>query len=571
MLELFSLALSILLCLLGAFAERTIQWTFIQNGTSGVIPVELITISPTLMLLYDRADGNPLLLPNGTRAWAALWNLETHTSTPLDTITDTFCAGGAFISNGTLVSVAGQPLSFEPGAPPPQDGRMGIRLFGPCVSPTGENCTVFEDPANIHLKVVRWYPTGLRLADGSLMVIGGSTTDTFYNPASIAQSNFEFFPSKDANPRPSQFLVDAEPVNMFPRSFVLPSGRIFMVANNISQLYDVETNTETRLPPLPNGVRVANPFDGTVQLLPLSPPLYEPTVLACGGSASNDAIPAIDFSNLDPATNQCSRITLTPAGIAAGWEVERMPETRILTQSVILPNGDVLLINGAHTGYSGYPSVGNANLTSSNSANPAMRPLLYRTSFPAGQRFTQDGLSASTIPRMYHSSASITAKGVIMVAGSNPQPEVVAPGTPGFAFPTEFRVEYLTPDFILNNAPRPVIENAPKQLLFNQQATLKVTVPPSLLQGTMQVSLMDTGYATHAQNSNSRVVFLEHTLEGGSLTITAPPNNFIYPPGPAWLFVVADGVYSEGVMLMVGDGGNPPRPNQGIEIATNSI
>ncbi|KAJ7072700.1 glyoxal oxidase precursor [Mycena amicta] len=567
---LLSFGLSFLLNFLGTTAQRTIQWSFVQNGTSGVIPVELITLSPTLMMMYDRADGNPLLLPNGERAWAALWNLETQTPTPLETVTDTFCAGGAFISNGTLVSVAGQPL--EPGAPPPQDGRMGIRLFGPCLSPTGANCTVFEDPGHIHLQVIRWYPTGLRIPDGSLMIIGGSSTNTFYNSDLLAVNSIEFFPSKEDTVRPSKFLFDAEPVNMFPRSFVLPSGRVFVIANNITMLYDIQAKTETRLPSVPLGVRVANPFDGSAQLLPLSPPLYEPTVLVCGGSATDDARPTSNLTNLDPATNQCSRITLTPAGIARGWEVERMPETRILVESVLLPTGDVLFINGAKTGYSGYPSVSNANATLSNAANPATRPILYRTTFPAGLRITQDGLPSSPIPRMYHSSASLTAKGTIMVAGSNPNPAVIAPGVIPFA--TEFRVEYLTPDFIAKNAPRPAIQSAPTKILFNQRATLKVTVPLSLLLlGPIQVSLMDMGYVTHAQHSNSRLVFLDHTLIGTTLTITAPPNSNIFPPGPAWIFLVANGVYSEGVQVMIGDGGDPPRPAaaQGIKIPINSI
>jgi hypothetical protein len=190
----------------------------VQNGSSGVIPVELITISPTLMLMYDRADGNPLLLPDGERAWAALWNLETNTPIPVSSITDTFCAGGAFISNGTLVSVAGQPLE-QPGQPP-ADGRMGIRLFGPCTSPISEDCTVFEDPAHIHLAVTRWYPTGLRIPDGSLMIIGGSNINIFYNAGPTAEDSIEFFPSRpgeEGTVRPSQFLLDAEPVNMFPK------------------------------------------------------------------------------------------------------------------------------------------------------------------------------------------------------------------------------------------------------------------------------------------------------------------------------------------------------------------
>ncbi|KAJ7137567.1 glyoxal oxidase precursor [Mycena crocata] len=561
--------LSLLFVLAGAYAQRTVQWKFVQNGTSGVVPVELITISPTLMLMYDRADGNPLLLPNGERAWAALWNLENNTPTPISTITDTFCAGGAFISNGTLVSVSGQPLE-TPGQPP-ADGRMAIRLFGPCTSPTGEDCTVFEDPEHIHLAVTRWYPTGLRIPDGSVMVIGGSNTNLFYNAGPTAENSIEFFPSRPGETgivRPSEFLHDAEPVNMFPRSFVLPSGGVFVIANNITMIYDIETDTETRLPDLPNGVRVANPFDGTAQLLPLSAPLYEPTVLVCGGTATDDTRPVTNLTSKDPASNQCSRITLTSAGVAKGWEVERMPETRILLESIMLPTGDVLLINGAQTGYSGYPGISDANVTQSNAANPALRPILYRTAgFPSGQSMTQNGLPSSEIPRMYHSSASLTAQGNVMVAGSNPQPAVLFNTT----FPTEFRVEYLSPDFITNNAPRPIIKSAPPQIHFNQKATLQVTIPSGLVRGEIKVSLMDMGYATHGQHSNSRLVFLEHTLRGNTLEITAPPNNNIYPPGPAWIFLVSDGVYSEGVQVMVGDGGDPPRADQGVKIHLASL
>lgn len=88
MLSLLSLPL-----LLGAVAaQNPIEWTFVQNGTSGIIPLELITISDSLMLMFDRADGNPLKLQNGEQAWAALWHLNNNTATPLNTATDTFCA-----------------------------------------------------------------------------------------------------------------------------------------------------------------------------------------------------------------------------------------------------------------------------------------------------------------------------------------------------------------------------------------------------------------------------------------------------------------------------------------------
>ncbi|KAJ7636209.1 glyoxal oxidase N-terminus-domain-containing protein [Roridomyces roridus] len=560
-----------------ASADRT--WTFVQQGNSGIVPLELITLSPTLALMYDRPYTNPLKLPDGEPAWAGLWHFDTNTATPLKTITNTFCAGGAFISNGTLVAVGGQPLDSIPGWGNATDGTMGIRLFGPCTSKdgTGPGCTVFEDPKNMHLAVTRWYPTALRIPDGSLMIMGGSDILTTFNSADIAQNNIEFFPPRKGEKgkvRPSKFLNDTLPANLFPRSMVLPSGHVLMMANNQSVIYDIETNKELhRLPELPNGVRIGVPFDGFAQLLPLSPPLYEPTVLACGGSNKPDTITLEEMSIHDVASTQCQRMTLTSAGIAAGWQVEHMPEPRLMPETVILPTGDVLILNGAHSGYSGYPSVGDSAATGSNAANPALRGIMYRTSLPHGQRLTQAGLPASSIPRMYHSAATFTAKGNVMVAASNPHPFVLtADNNPNNqSFPTEYRVEYLNPDFITHNSPRPVISHSPSKLAFNAKGTITVTIPRSLASGELQVSLMDMGFITHGWHAGSRLVFLEHKLKGNQLTITAPPNGNIYPPGPAWIYVVADGVWSEGVQIMIGDGGNPPRPSQGVPAAHNCL
>lgn len=127
-----------------------------------------------------------------------------------------------------------------------------------------------------------------------------------------------------------------------------------MIANTQSMIYNIESGTETRLPDIPNDVRISNPFDGTATLLPLIPPLFIPEVLVCGGSTTSDTIPVEDLSAQDPASDQCSRITLTLEGIRKGWVVERMPEGRIMPEMILMPDGKVLIINGAKTGYPAY-------------------------------------------------------------------------------------------------------------------------------------------------------------------------------------------------------------------------
>ena len=88
--------------LLNALSASAAGWNFVQNGTSGILALEAIIVSPTLAVFFDRASNDPLMI-NNNPAWGALWNLETNTASPLLVISDTFCASGGFLSNGTMV------------------------------------------------------------------------------------------------------------------------------------------------------------------------------------------------------------------------------------------------------------------------------------------------------------------------------------------------------------------------------------------------------------------------------------------------------------------------------------
>lgn len=46
---------------------------------------------------------------------------------------------------------------------------MGIRIWEPCNDPNGIGCSLFEDPETLHLAETRWYPSSLRIFDGSLV------------------------------------------------------------------------------------------------------------------------------------------------------------------------------------------------------------------------------------------------------------------------------------------------------------------------------------------------------------------------------------------------------------------
>jgi hypothetical protein len=481
------------------------QWTLTQKGTTGVHAMQLAVISETHAIVIDKVEHNPLTI-DGHPAWAALYDLNTHAVKPLAMQSNSFCAGGTFLSNGTLINVGGNPVVEDITAAADfgdVDGLQAIRIFEPCDSGNVDNCEIYENHSRVRMASPRWYNTVLRISDGSAMIIGGSLKGGWINNATTNNPTVEYYPSKDINgsngmPVRLQFLVDTLNSNLFPLAFSLPDGKVFVAANRDAMIYDWQTNTERRLPQIPNRVRVTYPMAGTGLLLPLtSENGYTPEVLICGGSTVDDTKPGYEISSQDPASAQCSRMVLTDEGIAAGWQVEQMPQARTMPDAVILPTGKILIVNGAATGISGYGNVVN-QVGASNADNPVFTPVLYDPLAPAGLRFSSVGLPTSDIPRLYHSIATLTPSGSVMIAGSNPNLD-----RSEVKYGTEYRVEWLDPPYMSGD--RPTLQNVQKKIGFEQTVQFNVQIPPSLsrsnVKGKLESRLPDYSTSQRAFHS----------------------------------------------------------------------
>ena len=457
------------------------QWTLIQKGSTGVHAMQLAIISATHALIVDKVEHNPLSV-DGHPAWAALYHLENHSVTPLKMQSNSFCAGGSFLGNGTLVNVGGNPVvhthtsSADFGD---LDGLQAIRIFEPCDSPDVGGCAIYENHARLRMATPRWYNTVVRISDGSAMIIGGSKRGGWINNATVNNPTIEYFPPKGIHgsngmPIDLPFLVNTLSSNLFPIAFALTDGKIFMAANRDAMIYDWTTNTERYLPQLPNGVRVTYPMTGTALLLPLSPDDdYTPEILLCGGSSVDDTKPDYDISSQEAASSQCSRMVLNDQGIAAGWQVEQMPQARIMPDAVLLPTGEIVIVNGGGTGISGYGNVV-SQVGTSNADNPVLTPVIYDPTAALGQRFSMEGIPASSIPRLYHSVATLTPSGHVMIAGSNPNLD-----RSEMKYGTEYRVEWLGPPYMSQN--RPQITKDLQRIDFDEdvQLTVKLQNPTS--------------------------------------------------------------------------------------------
>ncbi|KAF8637421.1 hypothetical protein AX17_002916 [Amanita inopinata Kibby_2008] len=534
-------------------------WNLNQKGATGVSAMQLTVISPMYAIIIDKVEHNPLSI-SGHPAWAALYNLGTHAVRPLSIQSNSFCAGGSFLGNGTLINVGGNPVveshtsSADFGD---LNGLQAIRIIEPCGTDSGEDCEIREYHDRVRMASPRWYATVVRISDGSALIIGGSKKGGWINNATVNNPTIEYFPPKAIHgskglPIHLSFLVRSLNANLFPIAFLLPDGKIFIAANRYATIYDWITNTEFELPDLPNGVRVTYPMAGTGLLLPLSPDNnYEPEILICGGSTIDDRKESYKISSKEPASPQCQRITLTQDGISAGWQVEHMPEARIMPDAVLLPTGEILIVNGAGSGISGYGNVVD-QVGGSNADQPVLSPVLYNPRAPPGQRFSKSGMPTSNIPRLYHSVATLTPSGSIMIAGSNPNLD-----RSELEYGTEYRVEWIEPPYMAKG--RPEVLNRVEKIGYGEIVHFKIKLPTELA-GSVQdvtVALMDLGFVTHATHSNSRFVYLKVTLQGETLEITGPPNGNIYPPGPGYVFIVINGVPSKAVKVMIGSGQAP--------------
>ncbi|KAJ7209844.1 glyoxal oxidase N-terminus-domain-containing protein [Mycena rebaudengoi] len=515
------------------------NWSLVQKGTTGVSAMQLAVVSETKAIIYDKVEHNPLNV-SGHVAWAVELDLNSQTVRALNPLSNSFCATGSFLSNGTFINSGGNPIEFGIGA----DGLQAIRMFTPC---TDGSCDVYENPTRVRLSSPRWYPSSARIEDGSVFIFGGSLTSRYINNARFNGLKI-----------PSQFLKDTLNGNHFPNLVALPNGRVFVSANRAAMILDWKTNTETRLPGIPNGVRISSPFSAGHVLLPLSPANnYTPEIMICGGSTVSDRIPGSSWSSQQLTSAQCIRMVLNAAGIAAGWKVETMPQGRIMADMLLLPNGRVMLANGAHTGIASYGNVKD-QIGESDADHPAA-PMIYDPAAPAGSRFSSDGLMASKIPRMYHSTATLTPDGTVMLAGSNPNTDFNATAK----YPTEYRLEFYSPPYMF--VERPSYTGLPATINYNATFTLCVTLPTNTVNVT--VALMDLGFATHSVHMDQRLVYLTSTLstDKKKLMVKAPPSGMIYPPGPAFLYVVTNtGSTSFGHKTIIGTGASPPVDHDAI-------
>ncbi|KAG8882655.1 hypothetical protein FRB98_003546, partial [Tulasnella sp. 332] len=535
-------------------------------GDAGISAQQIFLGTPDRVYVIDKTENNPVTV-NGHPAWAVEYNTNTDTYRTMDVVSNTFCAGGNVLGNGTWINVGGnQAINWGGNTAPVQtaaapyfdaDGGKAIRILQPC---DDESCNWVDDPSN-YMTTRRWYPTLETLQDGSIIIIGGNQWGGYVNSAGENNPTYEFYPSR-GNPIGLNLLNYTLPANLFPLTWLLPSGNLFIQTNWDAEIFDWQNNVEYPIGEIPHAVRTY-PGSAANAMLPLTPENgWTATIIFCGGTNLQPDQWATNWNIAEyPADATCVKIT---PDVSQNWidEGESLPDGRSMGMFVILPDATMLLTNGVNTGTAGYGNDSWVVGGHSYGDNPLYQGLIYDPSKPLGSRMSSEGMGKLNVEKMYHSSCLLLPDGSVWCSGSNPNPDFVPPSS-GAGYPTQTAVERFFPAYY--NKTRPDPQNLPTTLGYGGPAW-SITLSAADLAGSMdnlpltKVVVIRQGFSTHAINMGQRYLQLNSTYTGntdGSAVLNVqqlPPNPSVLAPGPAYLFVVVNGVPSVGVMIMVGNG-----------------
>lgn len=256
-------------------------------------------------------------------------------------------------------------------------------------------------------------------------------------------------------------------------------------------------------------------------------------VLVCGG-APDGAFLNVEREQV-PALQSCGRLVITDANPM--WEMETMPTPRVMGDMLILPTGEVLIINGGLTGVAGWGNV----------ANPNFGPVLYTPHAESGARFQK--LAETNIARLYHSTANLLPDGRILVAGSNPN---VGYTFSGVKFPTQLSMEAYHPYYLdyAYNGERPKLTYVSKsEIEYGSVFTVEFALGSA--PRNVEYRVYYPPFTTHTYSMSQRQLVLSASPPQTSGThffsrVIAPPNSVAAPSGYYLLFVVNAGIPSSG-------------------------
>jgi galactose oxidase-like protein/Kelch motif protein len=330
----------------------------------------------------------------------------------------------------------------------------------------------------------RWYPTVITLADGRVLAVAGHTTCK-----TCVASTPEVYDPVSNTWTPLPGAVSSIPTQ-YPHLFVLPDGRVVQVSSSEevipTAVLDVNAQTWTTVDP--------RPLDGG------SAVMYAPGKVMKAGAAWDDGVG-------NPAT---TTYVLDMTQATPSWrQTSGMAFPRLTHNLTLLPDGTVLVTGGSSNPYLSDPA-----------------SVVYDAELWSPTTETWTPMARMLTPRMYHSTALLLPDGRVLSAGG---------GRFGGTGPAvdQLSAEVYSPPYLFNGV-RPTITSAPATIAYG--STFSVTTPDAAQ--VAAVSVVRLGSVTHTFDAGQRFLSLNYQQIAGGLSVTAPLNENLAPPGYYMLFIL---------------------------------
>ncbi|XP_047958091.1 aldehyde oxidase GLOX1-like [Salvia hispanica] len=499
------------------------------------------------VVMFDRTNfgSSNISLPNGEcvhdpddppsrldcTAHSVEYDVASNSVRPLTLSTNIWCSSGAVLPDGTLVQTGGNGR-----------GDHAVRLFKPCTGKNDDNnnssCNWQETTKALSQR--RWYATSQILPDRRQIIVGGR--DKF---------NYEFYPKKTAGegsynlPFLYQTFQSGKENNLYPFVLLNTDGNLFIFANNRAILFNHTNSRVIRTyPTLPGGDPRNYPSTGSAVLLPLNSSSTA-EVLVCGGAPTGSYESAYNNRDFVEALNTCGRIRINDPD--PHWAMETMPLSRVMGDMLLLPDGNVLIINGAASGTAAWEL----------GRGPVLSPVLYYPENQPGSRFEVQ--NPTSTPRMYHSSAILLRDGRVIVGGSNPHEFY---NFTDVLFPTDLTLESFSPPYLDPQLgylrPRILSPVSGSYAGYGQDVMIRFSVGSGrVVESEIMVTMIAPAFATHSFSMNQRLLILDgwDVKAVGrfkyQVRVTMPGSGNFAPGGYYLLFVVHRDIPSEGIWIHI--------------------
>lgn len=344
--------------------NRAGRW--VSGGTLDVVGIHAAMLPNGLALLYGYDHLDHVTGENGGRQ---LWDPSTRAPLTVERTTITnhnpFCAGQSFLGDGRLLVAGG----FKTGLESDESTANNVATVA-----AGARSAEWVE-AQTTMSDYRWYPTTVTLADGSTLIMGGSDpslTDD-WDELSEAYELFDVWQNRlirqevtgKTFPRDGRFdypdgdrrrmLEDgARIAGLYPLVHLLPNvagddapdGLLFVLTDSFVRIYNPATNTIVGDKQDARGFRTW-PTQGSSVLLPIdidaegNPPETVEVMLLGGGTLGRSDATAPALATADIWSYDVTTRVVTNTGSIA------LQRPRFMGDSLLLPDGNVLLVGGA--------------------------------------------------------------------------------------------------------------------------------------------------------------------------------------------------------------------------------